>query len=145
MQAYQKTDRDLYHCQRTEILAQPPGHERELALRELDAWLQSRDWAELWRSWRSPLPAVQHIWDCFWALMGDRTVSVVAGAAGASVITGAIPYVAQRTWLMDHGIEGDAFRRALRLLRAMDAQYRETVNGGGDGDEDTKAPEGSDA
>lgn len=55
---------------------------------------------------------------------------------GGVVIHGALPYVAIARWLDDHQYFGEARAKAIRLLKALDGEYRRHMNAGKPEDDD---------
>jgi hypothetical protein len=72
------------------------------------------------------LPALLHVWACFWELDSERPVSSLPIGMGGSIpVREAIPWSAVGKWLDERRIDDPQERHVIRqLIRSMDSEYR---------------------
>lgn len=103
-----------------------PTEERAAAAAELNEYLAARV-PEALAQRVHPLPALFHVWACFWELQGLRPVLQIPVGMGASVpLRGELPWDKVGDWLTEREILDRYEREQIRgLLRSMDRVYLE--------------------
>lgn len=110
---------------RREETAQWSAEERQRAMSEMEEYLAGRVPEQL-ASRVLPLPALFHVWTCFWELDSERPVSSMPVGLGGSIpVREAIPWRSVGAWLDERGIDDPQERHVIRqLIRRMDGEYR---------------------
>jgi hypothetical protein len=109
---------------RLEHIQTLPVDRHAAALAELEEELEARVPEQL-ASRILPLPAVAHVWDCFWELDSERPVSnVPIGLGGSIPIRGRIPWSRVEQWADARGIVDRWDRSELRRhLNTLEAEF----------------------